>query len=177
MIVLLLCLYALLIAIPFVPGVEIGLSLLAIDGARIAPFVYLATVLGLMIAFTAGYRLRNAWLAQRLEGLRLRRAAALLRDTADLTPEGRLDRLRARLPGWAAPIAGRFRYLGLALLINLPGSSLLGGGGGICMLAGISRMFRPSAILLTIALAVAPVPLVVWWMGEMPDQDARANTQ
>ena len=38
--VLALTLYALLIAMPFVPGIEIGVTLLVLQGATIAPFVY-----------------------------------------------------------------------------------------------------------------------------------------
>jgi hypothetical protein len=59
----------------------------------------------------------------------------------------------------------RFRYVALALLINLPGSSLIGGGGGILLLAGLSGLFLPKATFLTLALAVAPVPLLVWLIG------------
>jgi hypothetical protein len=40
-------LYVALLAVPFVPGIEIGLILLAMFGARIAPVVYGATVLAL----------------------------------------------------------------------------------------------------------------------------------
>jgi len=49
-----LVIYAVLIAIPFVPGVEIGLSVLAAGGAGIAPLVWLATASGLSLAFVAG---------------------------------------------------------------------------------------------------------------------------
>ena len=38
-----LVIYAVLIAIPFVPGVEIGISVLAAGGAETAPLVWLAT--------------------------------------------------------------------------------------------------------------------------------------
>lgn len=54
--------YALLIAVPFMPGVEIGISLLLLKGAAIAPFVYLATILGLLLAFAAGRLLPPRWL-------------------------------------------------------------------------------------------------------------------
>lgn len=45
--------YAVLIAIPFVPGIEIGISLMMMRGAEVAPVVYLATVAGLLVAFLA----------------------------------------------------------------------------------------------------------------------------
>jgi len=50
-------------------------------------------------------------------------------------------------------------------LINVPGNAFIGGGGGILFLAGFSTMFRPAAMALTIALAVTPVPLVIWALG------------
>lgn len=39
--------YALLIAIPFVPGVEVGLALIAVLGPQISFLVYVSTVVGL----------------------------------------------------------------------------------------------------------------------------------
>lgn len=38
---------------------------------------------------------------------------------------------------------------------------MLGGGGGIALAAGASRLISPRAFLLTIAVAVAPVPLCI----------------
>ena len=55
----------------------------------------------------------------------------------------------------------RFRWLGLALLINMPGNSVIGGGGGIAMAVGYSRSFTDPAFLACAAVAVAPVPTLV----------------
>ena len=160
--------YVLLISIPFVPGVEIGLSLLALQGASIAPAVYLATVLGLMLAFSAGHRIPSAWIVAALERLRMRKATRFVETLAGQSGEERLARLQAAMPSWAGQAALRYRYVGLALLINLPGSSLIGGGGGICLLAGMAGVFSLRGTALTIALAVAPVPLLTWWLGWAP---------
>ncbi|PKP70679.1 MAG: hypothetical protein CVT82_05920 [Alphaproteobacteria bacterium HGW-Alphaproteobacteria-4] len=160
--VLLLLAYALLIATPFVPGVEVGLSLLALEGAWIAPFVYLGTNAGLMLAYLVGERLPYARLERLLSDLRLRRAGDLLQRLAPLGREARLELLREKLPRWCAPLVSRFRYLVIALAVNLPGNSIIGGGGGILFVAGLSRLFRPWAVAGTIALAVAPVPLMIW---------------
>jgi hypothetical protein len=46
-------------------------------------------------------------------------------------------------------------------LINMPGNSLIGGGGGIAMAAGYSRAFSYPAFLACAAVAVAPVPGLV----------------
>ena len=53
------------------------------------------------------------------------------------------------------------RYLGLALVFNLPGNSIFGGGGGIAMLSGASELFRWRAFLLTVMLATSPVPVLM----------------
>jgi hypothetical protein len=42
---------------------------------------------------------------------------------------------------------------------------VIGGGGGISLLAGMSRLFRFSGFALTLAVAVAPVPLFIVLYG------------
>ena len=159
---LMLLAYALLMAIPFVPGIEIGLMLLALEGARAAPFVYAATVTGLMLAYLAGEWLPYARLHRLLADFRLHRACRLLERLAPLGREQRLALLHERLPRWCAPFLTRFRYLLIALAVNLPGNAVLGGGGGILFVAGLSRLFHPVGVAATLALAVAPVPLLIW---------------
>ncbi len=157
--------YALLIAVPFMPGVEIGISLLLLKGAAIAPFVYLATILGLLLAYAAGRLLPPSWLRGVLEDLRLKQACRLVDRLTPLSGEERLAHLVERAPDWLKPFVGRWRYLVLAALINLPGNSVIGGGGGIALTAGFSRLFHIGWTTLTVALAVLPVPLVVWITG------------
>ncbi|MCX7646863.1 MAG: hypothetical protein N2Z62_16405 [Rhodobacteraceae bacterium] len=164
-IALALVVYALLLALPFVPGVEIGLLLLALQGPAAALPVYLATLAGLLLAYAAGRRLPPVWLAGALADLGLARAAAFVGRIAPLSGEARLALLRARLPRRLAPLLGGARYGLLAALLNLPGNGLVGGGGGIMLLAGLSGLFRPGATVATVALAVAPVPLAVWFLG------------
>ena len=157
--------YALLIAVPFMPGIEIGVGLLIMKGAAIAPLVYSATVLGLLLAFFAGRVLPHKWLHDLLADLRLKRACRLVDRLAPLNGAARLRFLTARVPNWLKPLVGPWRYLVLAVLINLPGNSVIGGGGGIALTAGFTRLFRPGWTALTFALAVAPVPLMVWLWG------------
>ncbi len=157
--------YALLIAVPFMPGIEVGISLLLLKGAAIAPLVYGATVLGLMLAFVAGRFLPHQWLHDLLADLRLKRACALVNRLAPMTHDERLAHLAERAPGPLRPLVGPWRYALLAVLLNLPGNAVIGGGGGIAFTAGFSRLFRPGWTLLTIALAVLPVPLIVWATG------------
>ncbi len=157
--------YAALMALPFVPGIEIGVSLMMIRGPEVAPVVYLATVTGLTTAYLAGRFMSYDWLYRVFMDLRLRRACAFLERSKDLDRDERLNFLRSRLPSWLGGIALNFRYVTLALLLNLPGNAIIGGGGGICLMAGLSRLFAPWIMVLTIALAVSPVPILVWVLG------------
>lgn len=157
--------YALLIAIPFVPGVEIGLSLLLMQGPPIALPVYLASVGGLLLAYFVGRLVPSASTCRVLMDLRLRSAAALVGQVSSLPPNARLDLLADRLPKWLGPRLILWRYPVLALLINLPGNAIIGGGGGISMIAGISRLYAPIATVVTVFLAVLPVPLGIWFFG------------
>lgn len=162
MLAALLAAYAILIALPFVPGVELGISLMMIEGGSVAPYVYAATVVGLMLAYGAGRVTPYAALGQLFADLRLRQATRLIARLAPLTREDRLALLNTRLPKVLAPLATRHRYVLLAVLFNLPGTSVIGGGGCIALLAGLSGLYTWRATALTIVLAVAPVPIVVW---------------
>jgi len=157
--------YAVLIAVPFVPGVEVGLTLMAMEGAWIAPWIYLATLAGLTAAFVVGDRLPYAHLHRVLADLKASRACRFIERVQPLNRQDRLRLLQDRAPRWLRPLVSRYRYVLLAVLINLPGNALIGGGGGLLFLAGFSRLFLPVATLLTTALAVAPVPLAVWAFG------------
>jgi len=165
MILVFLVAYAVLIAVPFVPGVEIGLTLMALEGPSIAPLIYLSTVAGLCLAYAAGEWIPHTRLHRFCADLHLKGACRLLDAVAPLDRQERLAALRARAPAWLRPMATRFRYVFLALLVNLPGSSVIGGGGGILFSAGLSRLFLPVQTVVTILCAVAPVPLAVWLFG------------
>ncbi|WP_157888298.1 hypothetical protein [Neptunicoccus sediminis] len=165
MLLLILLAYALVIAVPFVPGVEIGFALMALQGAKIAPLVYLFTLIGLSLAFLVGHLLPYPVLSRFLAGFGLHRTALMVQDTEPLDLEQRTRLMKSRLPGALGPLFVNWRYLFLAILINIPGNIVLGGGGGICFSAGLSRLFRPVWALLTLALAVAPVPAVFYFMG------------
>jgi hypothetical protein len=49
----------------------------------------------------------------------------------------------------------------LVLLLNLPGNALIGGGGGIAMMAGLSRLYSFPLYLFLISVAVLPGPILV----------------
>ena len=162
MLVAFLLAYSLLIAVPFVPGVEIGLTLMVMEGPWIAPLVYGSTVVGLSLAYAVGEWVPYSRLHRVFEDLRLKNACRLLEAVEPLSRTERLQALRARAPRWLRPLATRYRYILLGLLVNLPGNAVLGGGGGILFTAGPSRLFLPVQTVVTILVAVAPVPLAVW---------------
>lgn len=154
--------YAVLIAVPFVPGIEVGLTLMAMEGPWIAPWIYAATVIGLTMAYLAGEFICYPRLLRMLADLRLHKACRLIERLQPMDKAERLVLLQERAPLWARPFVSRFRYVLLAVLINLPGNALIGGGGGLAFLAGFSRLFHFWPMLLTMVLAVAPVPAAVW---------------
>ena len=53
----------------------------------------------------------------------------------------------------ALSLALRYRYVALALAVNTPGNSVIGGGGGIMIMAGLSGIFSPLSTFATVALA------------------------
>lgn len=165
LIVTLLIGYAILIAIPFVPGVEIGAALLMIQGAEAAPLVYLATLLGMTLAFLVGQYLSLDWMSARCDNLRLFRLCMLVQKIQQTRREERLIAIQNRLPKWLSPLMVQYRYLTVGAVINLPGSIAIGGGGGIMLAAGLSRLFHTGWMIVTIALATLPIPLAVWIMG------------
>lgn len=157
--------YGLLLAVPFVPGVEIGLALLMIFGCDIAVQVYVASVVGLSASYLVGHLVPSSLLASFFERMGLDRAAKSARRVEPLAPCGGLGLLSQNLPGRLGPALVRWRYVALALVLNLPGNAVLGGGGGIAMLAGLSGMFSFSGYFVAISLAVLPVPLAVVLVG------------
>jgi hypothetical protein len=62
-------------------------------------------------------------------------------------------------------LALRYRYIAMALAVNTPGNSLIGGGGGIMIMVGLSGLFTPMQTLIAILVAVSPVPLAVFFLG------------
>lgn len=153
-------LYIVLMAIPFVPGAEIGLTLLAILGGAIAPLVYLATAASLMIAYLIGRLLPPELLQRGLSGLGLMRAAQFVEEAAAMTDEQLQQKLTSPTGPKFLNALLKHRYIALILAVNMPGNVVIGGGGGIAMMAGLSRLFDPLPFLLTVLIAVLPVPLL-----------------
>jgi hypothetical protein len=137
-------LYILLLAIPFLPGIEVGLIIMAMVGIKGIVLVYLCTVLSLSLSFLLGRLLPPRYLARALGWFHLNRARDLVTSLEPLETEERL----------------RQRYLIIGFLFNIPGNALIGGGGGIGLIAGMSRLFPFSKYLLLICLAITPGPIL-----------------
>lgn len=155
-----LILFVLASAMPFVPGAEIGFALLLVFGAQAAPVVYLAMVLALTTAYAVARLVPLGSLAGGLLWLGLSRTAGLVVDIASVPRTERLEHVLGRFDWSPGEILLRNRHLALALAINTPGNSLVGGGGGLAFAAGASGLFSAPAFILTVAIAVAPVPLL-----------------
>lgn len=158
--------YAILMVIPFVPAAEIGLAVMMILGPKIVPLVYLCTLISLMLGFLVGRFIPNKALVTLLKDLRLHRASRFLGELESLDASQRLNLILTRSPRRLFPFLIRHRYIALLLAINLPGNIVIGGGGGIAMMAGMSRLFSAPYYFLTIAIAVAPFPLLLVTFGE-----------
>jgi hypothetical protein len=154
-----------LLALPFVPGAEIGLAMLTMFGAAIAPLVYAATVLAMMLSYLLGRLLPGTTLVWILSLFRMRKAADLIGRAAALPPNDRLALLMEGSPPKTVRLALRHRYVALALLVNTPGNAVIGGGGGIMMMAGMSGIFAPVQTFIAIAMAVSPVPIAIMVFG------------
>lgn len=154
-----------LLALPFVPGAEIGIAMLAAFGAAIAPLIYVCTVASMILAYTAGRFLPIDVLRRALSAVRMNRAADLVARAAPLSGNDRVAMLLDGQSARALRLAIRYRYVALAVAVNTPGNSVIGGGGGIMLMAGLSGIFSPLATMATIAVAVSPVPLAMVFFG------------
>jgi hypothetical protein len=158
-------LYAALLAVPFVPGAEIGVALMVMLGPPIVLLVYLCTVAGLSLSFVAGRIIPFSALARFAMDIRFERTSKLLREIEPMDKKERLGFLVSKAPKRLLPLLLRHRYLALAVALNIPGNYLIGGGGGIALFAGVSRLYSVAGFLVTIFIAVAPVPIAVVVFG------------
>ncbi|MCF8466255.1 MAG: hypothetical protein K9G33_02535 [Sneathiella sp.] len=150
-------------ATPFVPGAEIGLGLIMLLGSEVLFLVYISMVIALTLSYLVGWLVPISVISGAFKFFGLERAANLTLQLGPLSAAERLEFLTERAPSRILPFLLRHRYLALLVALNLPGNSIIGGGGGIALLAGISGIYRFPAFLLTILIAVAPVPLVFLW--------------
>jgi len=150
--------YSLLLSLPFVPGVELGILLMCAFGKEGIVFVYLATIIGLNLAFLMGRIVPKRWVESLFKKLGFFQ-----------TSDNRSDEVVSMLDNflcnknWLRNLLLHYRYLVIGILFNMPGSYLIGGGGGISLVCGISRNISFKWFLLTVVLAVSPVPLLAFF--------------
>lgn len=152
-------LYILLMALPFMPGIEIGLAVMILLGSKGALLIYLSTVLALSISFVIGRMTPPHLIKQLLDWFHLYRASALVAQLEPLDQQQRLKLLYEKAPSKLVPFLLEHRYLAIVAILNLPGNALIGGGGGIGVIAGMSKIFPFYAFISVVAVATAPVPL------------------
>ena len=152
-------LYILLMALPFMPGIEIGLAVMILLGSKGALLIYLSTVLALSISFVIGRMTPPHLIRQLLDWFHLYKASALIAQLEPLDQQQRLKLLYEKAPSKLVPFLLKHRYLAIVAILNLPGNALIGGGGGIGVIAGMSKIFPFYAFISVVAVATAPVPL------------------
>ena len=151
--------YVLLLSLPFVPGIELGVLLMCVFGKEGIIFVYFATIAGLSLAFLIGRLLPTRWVESGLEKLGFSQSCDNPAAEIDSMLEN-FSRNRKFCQNRLASFLLKYRYLAIAVLFNAPGNYLIGGGGGISLACGISRSISWKWFLLTVVLAVLPVPLL-----------------
>ncbi|WP_050932112.1 hypothetical protein [Aestuariivita boseongensis] len=156
--------FVILAAIPFVPGAEIGFALLLLFGGQVAPLVYFGMVGALILSFVLARLLPAAVFAHFLAWLGLAKAADFVAKLESIPPTERIETLSTVIPSNLGRRLIDHRHLLLAVALNTPGNSLLGGGGGLAFIAGASRLYSFWLYLVVVLCAVAPVPLFFYFV-------------
>ena len=159
--------YVLWMAIPFVPGMELGLALMIMLGTRGIVLVYLCTLLSLSLSFTIGRLIPLNGFARFLGWLHLYKAQDLVLQLEPLNSEEKLNFLLRTAPSKVIPFLLKHRYLTIAIALNLPGNALIGGGGGIGLITGMSRLYPFPKYILLVSLAITPLPILLL-AGKLP---------
>lgn len=157
-----LVLFVLTSALPFVPGAEIGIMLMICFGKPLVLPVYASMVAALTVAFLVGRFVPPSAVSGGLARLGLMKASALvsgLNGCRGNQPAGPLQKLHR---GGLISMIVKNRLLALILLLNVPGNSVAGGGGGIALAAGISGLYSIPAFLVAVLTAIAPVPVIFY---------------
>ena len=153
------CIYMLVLSLPFVPAIELGLLIMVLFGQPGIIIAYIATVGGLLIAFTSA-RYLPASISKKLMtklGIEPDKSDTDTVIGSLFVDESGSTRLGHRIKS----VLLKHRHFMLAASLNLPGNSTIGGGGGIAFICGVSGMFRWGGFLITTMLATAPIPIVV----------------
>jgi len=158
-------LYILLMATPFMPGIEVGLAIMLLLGSKSALLIYLCTLIALSVSYAVGKLFPLHLVHKLLKWLYLNRASELVSQLEPLKRQERLTLLYVKAPKKIAPFLLNHRYATIAVLLNLPGNALIGGGGGIGLIVGMSQLIPFHRYFLVISVAIAPLPLGLYLQG------------
>ncbi len=154
--------------LPFVPSSEIGFGLLIIFGGEMAPMIVLVSSAGLITSFLVGKYVPKRRLAKLLEWFGLEKAPNFLIQLQGMSPQEKLDHMMQGVSKSFARSLMTYRYLGIMALLNIPGNAVIGGGGGIAFMAGVTGLFSTKGFAISAILGVLPYPLfffVAWLLG------------
>lgn len=144
-------LYAVLLAIPFVPGTELGWLIIALFGTVGILVAWFSTVIGLALSYWSALLLgRHPVFARLMQ----RRQAMCDSDPAQLAL---VARILQRCLRWQE----RYPCVFVLVTLNVPGNLLIGGGGGIAWLTAVTPGVRFSYFIVTATVGTAVVPLVL----------------
>lgn len=167
MVVMTAIVFVIVSAIPFVPGAEIGLGLLMVMGTQVLFLVYFCMVLALNVSYLFGRFVPARATFAVFDFFGLKKASDLARQMSPLSKKERLAFLTDKAPRYIIPFLLKHRYLALVVVLNIPGNTLIGGGGGIAFIAGLSGIYSFPAYIFAILIAVAPVPLVFYFSSRV----------
>jgi hypothetical protein len=165
MLLIALLLYILLMATPFMPGIELGLAVMLLLGSKSALLIYLCTLIALSISYIIGRYFPLAIVRRFLKWLYLEKASELVSQLEPLDQHKRLEFLNRKTPTKISPFLLKHRFVTLAVVLNLPGNALIGGGGGIGLVVGMSKLISFYKYFLVMAVAILPVPLCIYLQG------------
>lgn len=153
LVVMLACtfLFILLMALPFVPGIELGWLLMGAFGVSGIIAAWLGTIAGLTLGFTVVRRMRNVTILQELVSWREKFVGA---ESARLSSGGRLLQHCMK---WQQ----NHPYLFLLMALNLPGNLVIGGGGGIAWISALTPGTGYRCFIPVVVLATSMVPLLL----------------
>ena len=152
--------YILLLSIPFFPGVELAWLVIMLFGKEAVLMIYFFTICGLSLSFAVGRWFEKSWITSVLDTRALEeRFSDQMRKIKDKLKKQLPDRLVSQSPRHLLPDS---RYIILAILVNLPGNTIIGGGGGIALLCGMNRSFTWRGFVMTVALAILPLPILLF---------------
>lgn len=157
--------YILLMATPFMPGIEVGMAVMLLLGYKSALLIYLSTLLALSISYIIGRFFPLILIKKFLNWLYLFKARDLVDELEPLNQEERLILLNKKAPKKIAPFLLKHRYLTIAAILNLPGNALVGGGGGIGLVVGMSRVVPFYKYFMVVLFSVLPIPLFIYLKG------------